>query len=77
MGRLFALKQKRMKPCPFCGNTELEPETDHLAPFLILTYIRCKYCDARGPSIYNDESDDPEQDAIDIWNDQIHEPQRL
>ena len=54
---------ENLKPCPFCGNTDIDLEvTDLLGKDKICWSVGCKQCGA-----YN-ELNYTKQQAIDCWN---------
>jgi Lar family restriction alleviation protein len=51
--------EEKIKPCPFCGDAELDPDP--------LFYVSCKDCSARG-EWFNYSDPDPKREAIKAWN---------
>ena len=57
------IKNRRLKPCPFCGNDALALQCDN-----DLAYVSCMKCHADGPIVYLNEYEGGTPE-IDAWND--------
>ena len=49
-----------LKPCPFCGNDDVQPQPCGMNGVQVYS-VRCLSCGARGPASYHDE-------CIENWN---------
>ena len=64
------IKQEPLKPCPFCGGSDLHIIGQELTNGAVVYRVECEYCLTSGPcSIRMDR-------AIAEWNDRFHERSR-
>lgn len=61
-----------IKPCPFCGDTNIYPTADPLNRDLC--YIQCVTCGARGSTNGIIDHANFYDDALEMWNTR-HEPE--
>ena len=61
----FKFYYKVLRPCPFCGGTDL-----WFQRYLADGWIECATCEARGPSDYRAQTDPErcERKAAELWN---------
>ena len=58
--------EEKLKPCPFCGSTDLHITAQEAIDNTDILFIHCKNCDACGPSV--EEGKDEYEEAIAAWN---------
>lgn len=51
----------KLKPCPFCGNTDL----DYYVDCFVSTYVECKICGVKVQGAYNSVG---KKEADELWN---------
>lgn len=52
-----------LKPCPFCGSEDVSVDT-----MLTTGYVRCKTCQAFGPTVCSETNEEAVEEAIKLWN---------
>lgn len=52
-----------LKPCPFCGSEDVSVDT-----MLATGYVRCKTCQAFGPTVCSKTNKEAVEEAIKLWN---------
>lgn len=71
-------KSVALKPCPFCGSTNLTPYTEHFGTFIRRWSgaIDCESCGVtmHSSSGYHTSEEDAEADAIAAWNTRAPQP---
>ena len=56
------MSEIKLKPCPFCGGTDLAYYVDDF----VRTYVKCKICGVKVQGAYNSERG--EKEADELWN---------
>lgn len=70
-----------LKPCPFCGGTAMADINFNRTTDAWFAFIKCKFCNARGKSIYittiksredfkvlEEKYEDAASEAAEVWN---------
>lgn len=75
--RIDENKLPEIKPCPFCGSTEIDISLDHDC-YSSLATIKCKKCRAKKEiivdkphSVFPDLADDWKEKVINSWNERL------